>query len=242
MRKRTLAVAAWAFIGVGLASQTRAELRADGKVPLVFHIEASDAAAMPRRPAVTVRTVNAADRAVVACGVLVLRRDARARWQPQQRYVVRPRFPLSPGRSAVVALPVDSLPPDVQLRPTFMLFADGSWAGDAREARAERDALHDEYVAARAVGEALAALPPHLARPALVRLAAQLSHGLARAATATGRVPYEQALRTLATALDERPTARPSYAEAVATMRRAVDRVLARHRHLGLVTRHLVRE
>lgn len=254
MRKRTLAVAACGLTtSLLLAQESRAQGRDDvPAVPVGSAVARHDlpiglAVLTPevagRRPGpVTVRAVNRGTRVIVACGVIVLRRDRHARLRHDATYVIRPRYGLAAGAVETLAFPLDDVPPAFDLRPTFTLFADGSWAGDATAARAEIEGRREEYRVARRIAMALATVPAQPARRALVRLADRFSEGLARAVTPEGRAQYDAVLRTLASALDERTRAGRPYSEAIAVARRRVERVLDDGARLAFVVPRTIRE
>jgi hypothetical protein len=231
MRKRVGVFAAWglaAFLCV--AAHVSAEPRAPGAGdgPLVLDVLEAGTRVVPHGAPFVVWATNQAPKTIVSYGLVVSRRDHQARPQPLRRHVVRPRQGLAPGQRGQVPVRVEGPSPEYVLQCTFVLFEDGTWAGDADAARQEIASLREEYGAVRAIGADLAGMPQRPDRASLVTLARQLSQGLARASTHGARQQYEACLDTIARVLDERTRAGRTYEEALVITRVRVDRVLGR--------------
>ncbi|BCS32986.1 hypothetical protein TBR22_A22110 [Luteitalea sp. TBR-22] len=227
MRKRLGSIAAWGLAAL-LAAVPAAEAQQDHRPgePLQFSIAERGIRVVPHGTPLVVWVTNHSDKVVVAYGVQVLQRDRHARLRPLRRVVVRPRDPMRPGFGGSAPIRVDGLAPEYEVLATFVLYEDGTWAGDAEQARAEVAAMREEYVAARDMGQALAAVPERPDRAALVRLADRFSQGLARAAAPRARQQYEAGLDTIARVLDERLRGDRTYEEAIVIARIRVDRAL----------------
>ena len=228
-----MAVLAVCAGAVGQASGTGER----GGVPLVVEIVSSPSGASGPGPHATVRVSNRSDRVVVSYGLEFWQRDRRARREPGQTFRIRPRHTLRPGQvSAVPApLPVTS---DLQVQPTFMIFADGTWAGAEWQARREVETLREEYAAVRDIGERLASTT--VVTPATLQsLATACSRGLARSRSRGARAQYEWVLRAIGPALE-----RPDRRSAQQTARRVrdwIDRTLAEFAPLTFVTQTTTR-
>ena len=210
--------------------------------PLVLDVREKHVRVVPSGSSFLVHATNRGTKTIVSYGVLVLRRDNEARPQPLRRHVVRPRQPLAPQQAEPVLILLDGPSPEYLVRPTFVLFEDGTWFGDGDAARHEIAALREEVAAARDMSLALAVLPERPDRAALVSLAERLSQGLARASTSRGRQQYEASLETLARVLDERTRGGRTYEEAITIVRIRLDRVLGRAAQYPFIVNASVRK
>jgi hypothetical protein len=127
------------------------------------------------------------------------------------------------------------------VRATFALFEDGTWVGDGRLVRPELAALREEYRAARAIGEVLAAVPDIPSRTHLVEATAQLAPGLALASSPEARRLFESVLTTLAAAIDPHTRGDRTLAQMVGIARDKVDRRLGSFEGLSFIVADAMR-
>ncbi|HTV00071.1 MAG TPA: hypothetical protein VMF13_06015 [Luteitalea sp.] len=207
------------------------------RAPLEFSISQQDVDAVPAGQAPALRARNRGRGIIVAYGVRVLARDDRARLQPHQTYVVRPRSPLLPQTTQSLTLPVAVQPSLDALETTFVLHADGQWWGDAEQARREIAAYREEFVLLSALGQALAATGETPTRDTVRDVAALCARLLAGAETRGARRHLAQMQRQLAAGLDDRTRGGRSFASVLALQRDRVNRVLTRYTALTFVRR-----
>ena len=249
MGKRPFTVATCGLLAtlvaaVAVSAQPRSAPPAESgtaqNVPISVEFDTRDLSARPSSGS-SIRVRNQSDKAVVSYGLQLLRRDGLARVRPVRGYLVRPSREISPQHAHPIVLGFDGAPPEYELRVTFALFADGTWAGNGDEARHEILSRREGYLAARALGQVIAGAGEAPTRTQITRVVEEGARQLARATSRATRTQLESVLRTLGAVLDERTRAGRSYAEVLNVVRNQIDRMLTEGERLAFVKRSEIR-
>ena len=196
MGKRPFTVATCGLLAtfvaaVAVSAQPRSAPPAESgtaqNVPISVEFDIRDLSARPSSGS-SIRVRNQSDKAVVSYGLQLLRRDGLARVRPVQGLIW-----CGPAGKSVrstfdpIVLGFDGAPPEYELRVTFALFADGTWAGNGDEARHEILSRREGYLAARALGQVIAGAGEALTRTQITRVVEEGARQLARATSRATR-------------------------------------------------------